>query len=166
MKRAFVKLTAMAMCLVTVITMFTACETVEQDAAAVDAMIEAAVQAALRDAEVSTDITINVDGKQITIEDASGMSIEQMLERAKITVNEGDMITIPAAQALSDNFTIQVVRNLDVQIVTMSADGKNQVQYNLSLAGGTVGDALAAAGLTLSQNQKVDHNMEDSLKMG
>lgn len=162
MKKAFTRIVSCLLALLMMFAMLTGCDSGEAEEASVDAIVDAAVKAAMDAAVVPTVVTIEVDGKQITVEDAANKSVQQMLDQAGITVNEGDMICVPAHQTLTGNITIKVIRTHTVKLVAEGEEGT--VQYVLTLNDGTVADALKAAGLELGENQKVDQELDKSLE--
>ena len=91
MKRMLVKTAAITLSLMMVLTMFNACGN-KADEPSTDELVNAAVQAAL-DAVATTSVTIDADGKQVTIEDADGKTVRQLLEQAGVTLNDGDVLS-------------------------------------------------------------------------
>ena len=92
MKRRFWKCAALVLALVMLLTTLSACGN-QKDAEEVNALVDAAVQAALDSAAVHTNVTIEVDGITVTVEAAEGKSIQQLLDEANITLNEGDVLS-------------------------------------------------------------------------
>ena len=162
MKKAF-RIITLLLCVAMMVTMFTACAN-EQESESVDAVVDAAVKAALEAAIVPTVVTIEADGKQITVEDAANKSIQQMLDQANITLNEGDIISVPAYQTMSGNISIQIIRNYKVTLVVEGETAEESVRYVLTVNGSTVADALEAAGVELAENQIVDQDLEKALE--
>ncbi len=56
-------------------------------------------------------VTIEVDGHRIIIENAAGRTVLQLLERAKIQLNEGDVVSVPPQQVPEADTTIRILRN-------------------------------------------------------
>lgn len=56
-------------------------------------------------------VTIEVDGHQIIIENAAGRTVLQLLERAKIQLNDGDVVSVPPTQVPEADTTIRILRN-------------------------------------------------------
>lgn len=82
MKRMFIKTAALVLALMMVLTMFSACDSNKAAEPSTDELVNAAVQAALDAVATTTSVTIDADGKQVTIEDASGKTLRQLLDQA------------------------------------------------------------------------------------
>lgn len=121
---------------------------------------QAPVKSAAEQKAPSRTVTFLVDGLQWTIEDPTGKTIQQLLERADIVLKEGDQLTVTPEQQLDGDITIQVLRRCRV---TVLVDGS---RYTVVLLGGTVADALAAAGITPAEGQQPDHEMDKPLEDG
>ena len=165
MKHVFVKIVALVLSLVMMLTMFTACGS-KQDVAAMDAVVDAAVKAALEAAVVPTTVTIIADGRQITIEDTNGKNLQQLLELANITLNENDLLTVDTNQMFSGNITVQVLRSCTVTIEVVAENPQNEIHHTVILPGGTVADAISVVGLELSDNHTVNYELQDALVDG
>ncbi len=62
-------------------------------------------------------VTLIADGRQITIEDAAGKTVSQLLEQARITLGAGDMLVLSPEQMLGgQNLVISVKKATDVVI--------------------------------------------------
>lgn len=165
MKRVFVKSAALVLAVVMMITMLGACGKNEADPA-MDAAIDAAVKAALAASADAPMVTFEADGQRITIEDASNMSMQQMLDAAGITLNEGDVLAVVTEQSAAGNLTIQVLRRCAVTVTVSAADPALSVQHAAVLMGGTVADALAALHLELTDDQRINYAMDRALEDG
>ena len=163
MKKAFIRTIALLLCVVIMAATFTACGN-KQDSESIDAVVDAAVKAALDAAVVPTVVTIEVDGKQIAVEDAANMSLQQMLDQANITLNDGDLISVPPYQTMSGNISVRVIRNYIVTIVVEGETPEESVRYVVAVNGGTVADALTEAGVKLEENQVTDQELEKALE--
>ena len=107
---------AATLLLILVLTMFSACGSTESDNAELDAAIDSAVNAALEAALVPTNVTIEADGRSVTIEDAGNVSLQELLFQAGITISEGDILSVAPHQALSGNITVQVIRSSTITV--------------------------------------------------
>ena len=107
-------------------------------------------------------LIVKVDGKNITIEEAEGKTIEELLKDAKISLNDGDVLSIDTDVKLADNMVVKVLRRADVTI----KDTINDVEYEVVLTGSTVSDALSAVGIELADNHTINHKTDDALKDG
>lgn len=166
MKSVFSKKTAaIFLALVLALSMFSGCSQ-QAEVPALEEVVDAAVKAALEATVVPTNVTFEVDGKKITVEDVANVSIEDLLDQADITLNDGDYLTVAPTQTLSGNITIQVVRILSVTVVVAAEDPADELRYTAQLSDGTVADALAAAGVELAENQTVDTDLEKALENG
>ncbi len=58
----------------------------------------------------SRTVTFLAEGKTIILEDTEGKTLEQLLEQARITLDEGDVLTLSPELTLDDNLTIQVMQ--------------------------------------------------------
>lgn len=126
-------------------------------------IIDAAVKAALDASEVSTAVTFEVDGKYITVEDAEGMSMQQLLAQANITLYDGDLLSFDDTQVVGSNIIIHVLRQHNVTVISMSKDSSKKTTYHTVLMGGTVADAIESVGLKLDKEQTVNFRLEDAL---
>ena len=158
MKKPFMKLTAIILTLVMVLASFSACGNSAQPD--YDAVVDAAVKAAMEASAVDTSVTIDADGQQINIEDAANKSVQQLLDQANITLNEGDTLSVSPAQALSGNLTIQVLRR---SIISVDVDGEH---YTAVMMGGTVAEALEILGVALAEDQLVNFDLTQPLENG
>ncbi len=111
-------------------------------------------------------VTIQVDGKEITIEDTLDKTVLQLLDEADITLNKGDILSIAPDQKFlgEQKVIIQILRRCKVQIVVTDEDSQEEQQYTVVLVGGTVSDAIEAAGITLADNQIVNYELDKALE--
>lgn len=61
-------------------------------------------------AAASRTVTFMAEGKTIILEDTEGKTLQQLLEQARITLDEGDVLTLSPELTLDDNLTIQVMQ--------------------------------------------------------
>lgn len=161
MKRMFIKTVALVLTLLTVLTAFSACNSKPAEPST-DEIVNAAVQAALDAVATTASVTIEADGKQVTLEDASGKTLRQLLEQAGVILNEGDLLTLSPDQVFAGDMTLQVLRYCTVT-VTVEETGAD---YTVALLGGTVADALADAGITLEEYHTVNFAQDQLLENG
>lgn len=163
MRHALIKTVTFLLSLAILLSMFTACGN-KQDAAAMDAVVDAAVKAALEATVTSNSVTIvDTDGRHITIEDANGKNLQQLLEMAKVTLQEKDLLTVETDQVFPGNLTIRVCRSCTV---TIAVAAEEPLSYTVILPGGTVADAIAAVGVTLTDMHTVNYQLSDLLADG
>ena len=148
MKNILFRSALLVLSLVMVFSMFTACG--KKAEPSTDAIVDAAVKAALDAVEsttASSSVIFDVDGTQITVENAAGKTIRQLLEQAGISLSEGDQITVDPDQLFSGSLILCVNRKCTVTVVVEETGAK----YTVSVFDGTVADALAAAGVELKE---------------
>ncbi len=91
---------------------------------------------------------------------SSRQTIAEALREAGVVVGPGDAVTPPLASALEEHARVDVRHAMPVT-VTLPSDHK--VLYTLSA---TVGDALAAAGITIPQGAYIDPPPETPVRAG
>ena len=157
MKRKLMKLTTVIFMLMLALSMLSACNSNTEGTG--DIGIEA------DEIVVPISVTIEVDGRQITIEDVMGKTVQQLLDEAGITLNEGDVLSVNPGQEFAEGeILIQVLRRCKVQILVTDEDTEEELQYTVVLVGGTVSDALEAVGITLADNQVVNYELDAALE--
>lgn len=109
-----------------------------------------------------TEITVEVDGEQIVLDNTEGKTIAQLLEDAEIVLNEGDVLAIDPDQNTDGSLTVKVLRRCSVLVEVEGED----LHYTVVLVGGTVADAINAAGITLADNQKANFELDKALENG
>lgn len=112
---------------------------------------------------VSTDTTpfvINVDGKKITVENPANDTIKQLLKKANIKINDGDVISVDSDSVVSQGIVVNILRKCKVTV----KDEINNTECTVILVGSTVKDAIAAAGIELPDNYSLNHKLSASLK--
>ncbi len=107
-------------------------------------------------------LIIMVDGKKITIENTDNKTIEDLLKEAKITLDNGDSLSIDMNVKLTEDIVVNVLRQVDVTIKDLIRD----VEYTVVLTGATVEDAIDAVGIKLADDQTVNFELDESLKDG
>lgn len=112
---------------------------------------------------VSTDTTpfvINVDGKEITVENPANDTIKQLLKKANIKINDGDVISVDSDSVVSQGIVVNILRKCKVTV----KDEINNTECTVILVGSTVKDAIAATGIELPDNYSLNHKLSASLK--
>ncbi len=112
---------------------------------------------------VSTDTTpfiINVDGKEITVENPANDTIKQLLKKANIKINDGDIVSVDTDSIVSQGIVVNILRKCKVTV----KDEINNTECTVILVGATVKDAIAAVGIDLPENYSVNHKLGASLK--
>ena len=131
MKRTTLKWLGLLLCLGVLLGSFSACTA--------DADTQPTVGDKIPETVVM--VTIQADGKEYVIEQAQGKSIEELLEQAEVTLEEGDMLCVDTDRQLTD-LVIRVVRQKKVTIEIKNADNQIEKEYVAVLMEGTVEDAL------------------------
>ena len=155
MKKVLFKPLALVLALVTVLSMLSACANKEAVPAAAEAVDTAAPHVS---------ILFEVDGKKITVEEAEGKNLQQLLKKAHITLNDGDVISVSTDSVVSGSVAFQVLRKCSVTITVPGEE--SDMRYTAVLVGGTVADALAAAGVVLAEDQIANYEPEQLLEDG
>lgn len=112
--------------------------------------------------ETESEITVEVDGEQLVLDNTEGMTIAQLLEDAGIVLNEGDVLAVDPEQNADGNLTVKVLRRCSVLVEVEGED----LHCKVVLVGGTVADAIDAAGITLADNQKANFELDKALEDG
>ncbi len=117
--------------------------------------------------DVSTDTTdeavpfvINVDGKNITVENPANQTIEQILKKANIKLNDGDIVSVDTDSIVSKSIIIDILRKCTVAV----KDELNNTECTVVLVGATVKEAIVAAGVELPENYSVNHKLNAALE--
>lgn len=103
MKNMLVKAGVLAFSLAMILTMFSACGSKE-------AVVDAEKAAAPNTVVEASFVTLVVDGREITVEDTAGKTLQQLLDQARITLEDGELLALSAEQVLDDPLTIWVIR--------------------------------------------------------
>ena len=107
-------------------------------------------------------LVVEVDGKNITIEEAEGKTIDELLKDAKVELNNGDVLSLDTEAKLSDSMVVKILRQADVTI----KDTIKDIKYTVVLTGATVADALSAADIKLADDHKVNYDLNKALEDG
>ncbi len=105
-------------------------------------------------------VKINDGGVMTEMEVSSSKTVEQALEEAEITLNEGDEVSPKSDTKVSDAQEIVVSRK---NTVSLSMDGTAR---EVVMVGGTVGDLLEQEEITLGEKQHVNYDLDEYLKDG
>ena len=101
MRNRLVKAGMGILTLVLVLTLLSACGSREPVVEAVSPDANSVVSA--------PSVTFVADGREITLEDTAGKSLQQLLEQARITLEEGDLLAVSPEQKVEDTLVIQVL---------------------------------------------------------
>ena len=71
--------------------------------------------------DASVAVTIATDGEEIAVDVTKGDTVAQILEKAEIPLNEGDVISIDPNQTIDEDLTISVLRRCGVIVESMMA---------------------------------------------
>lgn len=155
MKNVLFKTVSIVLMLATVLSMLSACSSTETAPAAT----------AVADAVAPhTSILFEADGKKITVEEADSKSMQSLLKKAHITLNDGDVLSVSVDSIVDGSITIQVLRKCTVTITVPGEE--SDLQYTAVLVGGTVADALSAVGVVLAEDQIANYEMDKALEDG
>ena len=159
MKASIQKTAAILLSLALMLSLFSGCG---NDAA--PANEEPAV--AKTTAVTSTVVTIEADGREITIEDTAGKRIQELLDMADVTLGGNDVLSLSPEQEMAGTLTIRVLRSCSVTVSVPTEDPAVTQDYTIILAGASVADALAAAGVELAENQQCNYELDEDLTDG
>ena len=160
MKNILFRSVLLVLSLVMVFFMFTACG--KQAEPSTDEIVDAAVKAALDAVATTTSVTIDADGKQVTIEDAAGKTIRQLLEQAGVALNDGDILSLSPDQTITGSVALKVMRKYTVTI-TVEETGE---KVTITGFDGTVADVLAQAGIELAEYHTLNFEQTQALENG
>ncbi len=107
----------------------------------------------------SVPFVINVDGKNITVENPANQTIKQLFKKANIKINDGDIVSVDTNSVISEGITVHILRKCTVTI-------KNELtntEDTLIVVGATVKDAVADAGIELPKNYSMNYKLSDPL---
>ena len=156
MKRVFIKSTTIALSLVMALALFSACGNSSQSATTEPAAATVA----------ATVVTLEADGQKIIFQDTEGKTVQQLLELAEITLEDGDLVSVDLDQTFSGAITIRVLRKHVVTVVLNTGDPSKNVQHTAFIMGGTVADAIADAGIELNDTHSVNFPLDTALENG
>lgn len=105
---------------------------------------------------LSKKVVLNDDGYRVEITTYDS-SVEQLLDRYKITLGPGDEITPSIEEALQDNTEIMIRRAMKVSVV---ADGHKEV---LHVTGGTVREVLERANVSLGDHDIISKPLDQQV---
>lgn len=84
-------------------------------------------------------------------------TVADLLTELSVTVEEGQLVSLPTATVLEDGMTVKITNAYHVLV---TADGTQQA---LLLGEGTVKDALCQANITLGENDEVSPSLDSAL---
>lgn len=111
-------------------------------------------------------VTLEADGRQITVEDTAGKTVQQLLDQARIELGEEDMLVIAPEQVLDGTLTIRLIRKCTVTVVVTNEDPAGESRWVIALAEGTVADAIELAGIQLEEDHIVNYELDKALEDG
>jgi len=111
-------------------------------------------------------LVLDIDGKQIALEDMEGKTLSELISESGLVIHEGDILSFNYDQALTGDLALQILAQNNVSILVSGDDPEEELQYHIVLLGGTVQDALQAAGLTLTEDQEINYDLSSSLEDG
>lgn len=111
-------------------------------------------------------VTLEADGRQITVEDTAGKTVQQLLDQARIELGEEDMLVIAPEQVLDGTLTIRLIRKCTVTVVVTNEDPAGESRWVITLAEGTVADAIDLAGIQLEEDHIVNYELDKALEDG
>lgn len=120
--------------------------------------------AALETVVAPTTVVIHVDDQEITVENANGKTLRQLLAQANISLGEEDLLFVDPDQNLPDQLSLHVRRKCAVTVSVDMENPEEDASYTLVLIGGTVADALNALELELAENQLVNFDLDKPLE--
>ena len=111
-------------------------------------------------------VTLEADGRQITVEDTAGKTVQQLLDQARIERKDEDMLVISPDQLLDGTLTIRLVRKCTVSVVFTPEEPAKESRCVIAMAEGTVADAIALAGIELKEDHIVNYELDKALEDG
>ena len=128
---------------------------------------EGTALAASADTVITTPfVTLEADGRQITVEDTAGKTVQQLLDQARIELKDEDMLVISPDQLLDGTLTIRLIRKCTVSVAFTSDDPAVESRCVIAMAEGTVADAVALAGIELKDDHIVNYELDKALEDG
>lgn len=110
--------------------------------------------------DVAVPFVINVDGKNITVENPANQTIKQLLKKANIKVNDGDIVSVDTDSLISQGIIVNILRKCEVTV----KDEINNTECTVILVGATVKEAIAAAKVDLPENYSVNYKLNTALE--
>ena len=108
-------------------------------------------------------VTVQVSdaGTNTSIETQTGKTVKETLSKADITVGDKDVVEPALDSKIADNTKEIVIKRYAKVTVKTDAEEKN-----VEVTGGTVDDALKAAGVTLAEGESTDPALSTYVKDG
>ena len=130
------------------------------------ATVKPAAEPALSQVVATPFVTLAADGREITVEDTAGKTVQQLLDQARITLGDADTLVISPDQLLDGTLTIRVIRKCTVSVTMVGEDETQESNWMIALAEGTVADAIEVAGITLEEDFIVNFGLDQPLEDG
>lgn len=105
-------------------------------------------------------VLLKVNDKVLNLELTRGMTVGQILDDHGISLTASDFINVSESDMIYDEMCIVVKKALNV---TVQADGHTA---QITLFGGTVSDALRVAGVTMNEEDLINHPVKTSVQDG
>lgn len=105
-------------------------------------------------------LQINDGGVVTEVETTLPRTVEKILDDAEIVLNDGDEVSPSLDTKLTEVQEIVISRKVTVKL---TVDGETK---EVIMIGGTVADLLEQEGITLAENQKTDHELDEYLTDG
>lgn len=105
------------------------------------------------------EVTLDDNGYTVKIQTIE-KTVEELLDKYEITLNQGDEITPDPEEVISDDTEIRIDRAFRVNV---AADGNTKAVY---LTKGTVADALDKANIVLGEKDLVNYDVEQKIAPG
>lgn len=102
------------------------------------------------------DVTISIDGRETHVQTFEH-TVRDLMEEQSIVLGASDQISVSLDHILLDGQYIAIQRAVDFEV---SVDGET---LRLNVVSGTVGDALALAGITLGENDIVEPGLDEPI---
>ncbi len=103
------------------------------------------------------DVTV-YDGKKLVATVNVAGTVQSALNKAGITLEDGDRTNYNTETGITSDLTVEITRAFPV---TVSVDGEEKV---LNVTGGTVGQLLQKAGISLGENDTVSKDLTKKIK--
>jgi Uncharacterized protein conserved in bacteria len=101
-------------------------------------------------------VQVLADDKTLTVEMLGG-TVQDALNEAKVSLSEDDSVNYDLEEPLEDGMQIEVSRSMKIRI---TVDGESKIH---KLSAGSVGEAIKKAGITLSEDDIVNHELTAKL---
>ena len=113
----------------------------------------------------SREVVVVKGDQRTVIEDTAGLTIEEILKKAGIVIDDTVVISLDKDQMFDSKVVINVLNKSKVTFV-IDAGTEDETTVIVSLVGGTVADALEAAGYKPSDIRDLDVDLDSELADG